>query len=145
MDSILLKILDWLGVVLKHPVFRKAAWDLIHSHLEKYLSKEWLEIVHLAFDGLLDEAVKALEKAKDAIVKACNSHIGLMEEIRKLSEECHCETLIDTLVGALIGALVGWLISALGGVPIGVMVVAGLVVGTLGALSYRLLYVGAII
>ena len=68
MKDILLKIFNWLRVMIKNRDSLEAAWELIHPHLEDNLKAEWLNIVDLALKELTEEAMAALDEAEENIM-----------------------------------------------------------------------------
>ena len=75
MKGILLKILDWLRVLIKNRDTLKAAWDLIHPLLKEYLKDEWLNIIDSAINGLTEKAMRALDAVEETIKRVCNSNM----------------------------------------------------------------------
>lgn len=134
MKDILLEILDWLHVAISNSHLLKAAWDLVHPLLKRYLSAEWLDIIDLALEGLTDQAMAALTRAKDAIVRVSNSNKEFMEKIRELDDKYYPGILKVTAAGALSVAAAGACGGAVAGGPLGAAVgaVLGVTAGAVG-------------
>ncbi|MCG8626879.1 MAG: hypothetical protein MJE68_33365 [Proteobacteria bacterium] len=142
MKVILLKVLEWLRVVIKNRDSLKAAWDLVHPLLKKHLNAEWLDIVDRALKGLTDEAMEALTAAEEAIKNVFDSNKIFMENIRKL-DEGYYPGILKAIAGlAVTGAAAGGGGGALVGGPVGAAVgaVVGVTAGAVGgflAAGYR--------
>ena len=138
-ESILLKILDWLRVVIKDRKSLESAWKLIHSHLKKCMKDEWLAIVDLAIQGLSEHAITALNKAEATVKSMCKANREFMEAITKLGDEHYPGILGATFAGAITGAAMGGGGGAVVGGPLGaglgaaVGMTAGAIVGLYGA------------
>lgn len=134
MESILLKILDWIRVGIKNPESLKPAWKLIHSHLKKYMKEEWLEIVDLAIQGQAEQALKALDKVEATVKRVCKAHKEFMEKIIILGDEYYPGILGFTFAGAASGAIMGGGGGAVVGGPIGAGLGAlvGMTAGAIG-------------
>ena len=130
-ESILVKILDWLKVNVKD---LKSAWKSIHKHLMKYMKEDWLKIVDLAIKGLCNLALKALEEVKATVMEVCETNRVFMQEIRKLDVEYSPGIVGAMFAGAASGAAIGGFTGTIAGGPIGAGVGAVLG-GTAGAIS----------
>ena len=135
MEDVLLKILEWLRVVIENRDSIKAAWELIHPFLKDHLDAKWLNIINLAIKGLNKEALAALDALEVKIRGLFKSNKELMEKIRKLEDP---DILKAVVVGVATGAAVGGGGGVFAGGPVGATfgAVVGGTVGGAGAFIY---------
>ena len=130
MKDILLKILEWLRVLIKNRESLKKAWELIHPLLKEKLKSKWLNILDKAIKGLNDEAMIALNAAEYTIKNVCESNKEFMKKIRDLHESYYPGILKVTAACAVSGAAVGGGGGAAVGGPAGAALGAVIGVGT---------------